>query len=285
MNDPQKLIQTRTDMDMWFRSPAKEMIVSMIKFLMRGCIGKLRPIPLTSHAIQIISILDKAITIFHETPPSKGNPLCSSSFPLFLSRIREANLCIKNGFGKDAEIYFDNSFGSSTRKDYGTGHELNFIAFLAVLRHDNFIDDEDAPALACEILWSYWKLIREIIQVYRIPPAGSRGVWGMDDFVLLPFLVGSGQLVGNKIITPKNVFALSKNYSQENILCMWIEYLQETKKDLFEESCQRLIGIQEYESFSDVLDQMMVIYEKDVLSKFVIVNQFIFTNSLPGVVK
>lgn len=94
-------------------------------------------------------------------------------------------------------VYLVGGFGNSTRIDYGSGHELNFFAWLAGIAMLGGFSPEDYQAVVLRIFVRYLELARKVQRTYTLEPAGSHGVWGLDDHQFLPYVWGSAQLIGN----------------------------------------------------------------------------------------
>ncbi|OAX85489.1 hypothetical protein ACJ72_00121 [Emergomyces africanus] len=99
---------------------------------------------------------------------------------------------------EELTAYFMGSFGSPQRLDYGTGHELSFVAFLACLWKLNGFPKAGAGVeergIVLGVIEPYLELTRRLIRTYTLEPAGSHGVWGLDDHSFLPYILGSAQL-------------------------------------------------------------------------------------------
>lgn len=99
----------------------------------------------------------------------------------------------------ELKAYLLGAFGSPQRLDYGTGHELSFLAFLICLwKLGAFADGEPNGGIERNIVLGvfepYMRVIRKLILTYTLEPAGSHGVWGLDDHSFQPYIYGSAQL-------------------------------------------------------------------------------------------
>ena len=96
--------------------------------------------------------------------------------------------------------YLLDAFGSFRRLDYGTGHETSFGLFLCALTLLRVVHPHppDERALVLRVFTRYLCLCWRLQDTYKLEPAGSHGVWGLDDYCFLPYLFGSGELRGTR---------------------------------------------------------------------------------------
>ncbi|KAG5860064.1 phosphotyrosyl phosphatase activator [Encephalitozoon hellem] len=107
---------------------------------------------------------------------------------------RYANVAAKVVFKRIRDEYDDeylkNSFGNEIRLDYGTGHELNFLCYL----YTQYCKGTIAIDCVFTTLMEYFNVVRLFVTKFNLEPAGSHGIWGLDDYQFLPFLFGSSEL-------------------------------------------------------------------------------------------
>ena len=101
--------------------------------------------------------------------------------------------------------YLLTSFGSFTRMDYGTGHEASFALFLLCLTLVRFFEPvpESEREIVLTLFVRYLRLCWRLQDVYNLEPAGSHGVWGLDDYSFLGYIFGSAQLRGQSTINER----------------------------------------------------------------------------------
>lgn len=168
--------------------------------------------------------------------------------------------------------YFMTSFGSFTRMDYGTGHEASFGLFLLCLSLLRFFDStvEVERQLVLVIFLRYLRLCWKLQDTYRLEPAGSHGVWGLDDSHFLPYIFGSAQLRDQTEI-PVNA-VLNKSLPETNLYFLSISRIHKVKHGPFHEHSSSLhsiaVGVPNWGKVHSGLFKM---YEAEVLGKRVVV--------------
>ncbi|KAF9940495.1 hypothetical protein BGZ67_007465 [Mortierella alpina] len=167
--------------------------------------------------------------------------------------------------------YLIQSMGHGTRIDYGSGHELDFVAWLCCLEMIGFLHHEDHAAVVLRIFVRYLELVRKLQKVYQLEPAGSHGVWGLDDYQFLPYLWGSAQLRDHPRLKPISIMQtqLLEDYAEEYLYFRAIQSIHQA-------SC--ISGVPHW---TKVNSGMIKMYKAEVLNKFPVVQHLLFGSLLP----
>ncbi|KAH8156415.1 hypothetical protein CIB48_g11830 [Xylaria polymorpha] len=212
---PARRILSVRDHDLFLSSPSYDLIIAFIFGLSDAVvntpISAVKDEDCSAPVKAIMNILDEAEMLVQATPPEEagGSRFGNKIFRDFLDKVWGASHTWhqKLGLDSDAAIaevktYLNQSFGNRTRIDYGSGHELNFMIWILCLYQLRIVDKSDFKPLVLRVFVRYLSLMRTIQSTYYLEPAGSHGVWGLDDYQFLPFLFGASQLTHHPFITP-----------------------------------------------------------------------------------
>ena len=211
---PRKCIQSDTDIHVWQQSDAHHTILLFLMQLGEACVTQpTRHVAWHKRDAYAASdsVIDRVLALLidldtwtveiepHTGPHRFGN-LAFRSWGARLQDRAETMLrtCLPphmHAFITELYAYLVDAFGSFVRIDYGTGHELHMIAWLAYLYRLGALSEEDAEArIALEVIPAYLHVVWHLQDRYRLEPAGSHGVWGLDDYHFVPYILGAAQL-------------------------------------------------------------------------------------------
>uniref|UniRef100_A0A8C3YHF3 Serine/threonine-protein phosphatase 2A activator n=1 Tax=Catagonus wagneri TaxID=51154 RepID=A0A8C3YHF3_9CETA len=249
---PKKEIHTVPDMGKWKRSQAYADYIGFILTLNEGVKGK----KLT----------------FEYRVSEEAEDLVATVVPAHLAAAVP-----------EVSVYLKESVGNSTRIDYGTGHEAAFAAFLCCLCKIGVLRVDDQIAIVFKVFNRYLEVMRKLQKTYRMEPAGSQGVWGLDDFQFLPFIWGSSQLIDHPFLEPRH-FVDEKAVNENHKDYMFLEcilFITEMKTGPFAEHSNQLWNISAVPSWSKVNQGLIRMYKAECLEKFPVIQHFKFGSLLP----
>ncbi|SCV06221.1 LANO_0H24762g1_1 [Lachancea nothofagi CBS 11611] len=185
----------------------------------------------------------------------------------------------------ELKYYFVNSFGSRERLDYGTGHELAFFALVVALDMLGIWGPDLTGSDLLFLFCRYYSLVRKLVLTYTLEPAGSHGVWGLDDHFHLIYIFGASQWADGRTApaSPKdmqNNLIVAEN-AGTNLYCQALSFVFKVKSGKFSEHSPMLYDIsQTVPTWSKVQRGLLKMYFVEVLNKFPVVQHFWFGRAL-----
>lgn len=281
-----KHVRTESDMISFGRSPAYGMIISYIERLCLSVKGRLtRETDRRDECVKkCVELLDRIRSKVVEIEPiDQPMRFGNKAFRTFHEWLTDS--CNDLLFSADLvditdelRPYLIDSFGNPMRIDYGTGHEAAFFMFLIVL-----LENKNLPLsenVIFVIFREYISLVRLITSKYTMEPAGSHGVWGLDDYHHLPFIFGAAQLIGQEaVVKPSTLFDRCDSAElSDSLYADMIGFLKRTKcmHARFHEVSPLLFDFTRCENWSQVCLGLLRMYKTEVLGKRPIVQHFFF---------
>ena len=148
-------------------------------------------------------------------------------------------------------------------------------------------------AIVLGLIIPYLSLIRRLILTYTLEPAGSHGVWGLDDHSFIPYILGSAQygppispgdqtpIEGSRTDAPDpadvpKLTAVDRQ-RHKNMYFGAIGFIHDVKKGPFWEHSPMLYDISGIRAgWAKINKGMLKMYNAEVLSKFPVVQHFRF---------
>ncbi|GAA5824885.1 hypothetical protein JCM5353_006937 [Sporobolomyces roseus] len=142
---------------------------------------------------QLVQFLSQVSDICHQydSPPSSSSNVPHTqhheSFISFRSKLSTSITSFHSSIPSlptaalaELQFHLTRSFGSVSRFDYGTSHELSFILYLLILRLTSTLTTFDAKD-TIRVLDKYWEVSELVRKTFGLEQAGKRGVWKKQD--------------------------------------------------------------------------------------------------------
>jgi hypothetical protein len=293
---PSKCLTTTQDMEAF----TKSQVYQEIMIFVQACAEAVVDVPNSSETVLIspviarfVQYMEELFQLVEDTPPIKqpmrfGNKAFRTWHGALPEKTHRFLIDILPEHFKLATIeltpYLLDMFGNPTRIDYGTGHELNFTLFFMALHKLGLVEKEDLTALIVKGFVAYMKTMRKLQTDYMLEPAGSHGVWGLDDYHCLVFVWGAAQLSKHPEIRPGSIHdtEIMKESANDYIYLEGIKFIKSIKFGAsFAETSPMLNDISGMPDWGRVCNGLLRLFQGEVLHKLPVVQHMLFGSLIP----
>ena len=296
---PARKILSSTDHELFLKSSTYDLILAFVFHLSESAADtKITSLDVQRSSATVKSLLEvlSRISLLVDTHPAQdqgnsrfGNPAFRDFLDDVGTRLPAYHelLGIRHtGAISELSVYLLNAFGSKERIDYGSGHELNFITWLLCINRLSLLEEADFKDATLLVFPAYLKLMRKIQSDYYLEPAGSHGVWGLDDYQFLSFLFGASQLLHHPYIRPLGIHndLVLEEGGDDYLYLDMVRFTMATKTVKGLKWTQPMLddisGAKNWEKVEQGMRRMFV---KEVLGKLPIMQHFLFGSLVPAV--
>uniref|UniRef100_A0A6P4FY23 Serine/threonine-protein phosphatase 2A activator n=1 Tax=Drosophila rhopaloa TaxID=1041015 RepID=A0A6P4FY23_DRORH len=168
-------------------------------------------------------------------------------------------------------VYLSGAFGSSTKIEYGTGHELSFMFFLCALFKAQILSrEEDLSASVLVLFDRYLRFVRRLQVTYSVTSSNWHGGYSLDKFQFVPFIWGFAQLCYEGPFSPRKMLdeATIAKYKKEYMLIDCVGHMANTYIGTFARHSSLLWSLAALSSWTKIHRGLMFMYMEEILLDF-----------------
>ncbi|XP_017082210.1 serine/threonine-protein phosphatase 2A activator [Drosophila eugracilis] len=292
-------VQSNLDLEAWQLSKAYYTLITYLNDVSSEIQGiqNTDTFPISQNILRVTAIFEKLDALIQSNPPApvvQGSGLDpgNKSFRRWAhNMLRDIYQMVEKALPpskcrhvNELGWYLSSSFGSSTKIEYGTGNELNFLFFICSLfKAEILTREEDLAASALVLFDRYLKFVRRLQVTYSVVSSNWNGGYSLDKFQFVPFIWGVAQLCYEAPFSPQKMLdedTIAK-YRKNYLLIDCVGHMANTYIGTFARHSSQLWCLAALSSWTKIHRGLMFMFTDDILLEFDILSALRFGELMP----